>query len=225
MELFKNKYRIESTRLKGWDYSSPGAYFITIVTKNQTCYFGNVENGNMHLNKLGEIAKLCFEKIPEHFPVASLDVFVIMPNHVHGIVIINQSDDAAGLDNDSGSGGYSNLGNKTIVETLHATSLHPFQPSQLPSTGKNKSMASISPKSGSLSAIIRSFKSAVTKSSRLINPDFAWQSRFYDHIIRDEKSLNNISRYIMQNPLNWQTDAQNSLRNTAESQAGPERYI
>ncbi len=89
MTLFKNKYRIESARLKGWDYSSPGAYFVTIITKNRVCCFGDVENGFMHLNELGKIAKQCFEKIPEHFPFVSVDVFVIMPNHVHGIIIIN----------------------------------------------------------------------------------------------------------------------------------------
>ena len=74
MTLFKNKYRIESTRLKGWDYSSPGAYFVTIITKNRVCYFGNVKNGFMYLNELGEIAKQCFEKIPEHFPFVSTNI-------------------------------------------------------------------------------------------------------------------------------------------------------
>jgi REP element-mobilizing transposase RayT len=169
MTLFKNKYRIESTRLKGWDYSSPGAYFVTITTKNRICYFGNVENGDMYLNELGEIAKQCFEKIPEHFPFVSLDVFVIMPNHVHGIIIIKPGNDGGARD----------------VETLHATSLQPQPPPpQQPETDttsyitapKNKKMASISPKPNSLSVIIRSYKSAVSKQARQIHPDFVWQS-------------------------------------------------
>ncbi|MCK4464495.1 MAG: hypothetical protein KAU83_02190, partial [Bacteroidales bacterium] len=221
MALFKNKYRIKSTRLKGWDYSSPGAYFVTIVTKNRAYYFGNVENGDMHLNELGEIAQQCFEKIPEHFLFVSLDSFVIMPNHVHGIIIIKpgnggeiHSSTKTEIINDGGAGD---------VETLHATSLQ--QQPQQPETDaasyitapKNKKMASISPKPSSLSVIIRSYKSAVSKQARQIHPDFVWQSRYYDHIIRDKKSLNNIRQYIIQNPLNWQADAENPVRNTNES--------
>jgi REP element-mobilizing transposase RayT len=174
--------------LKGWDYSSPGAYFVTIVTKYRTCYFGNVENGDMHLNELGEIAQQCFEKIPEHFPFVSLDSFVIMPNHVHGIIIIKHQPQQPETD----------------------TASYITAP-------KNKKMASISPKPSSLSVIIRSYKSAVSKQARQIHPDFVWQSRYYDHIIRDEKSLNNIRQYIIQNPLNWQADAENPVRNTNES--------
>jgi len=197
MTLFRNKYRIESMRLRCWDYSSPGAYFVTIVTKNRECYFGNVENGIMNLNETGEIAKQYFAQIPKHFLFVSVDTFVVMPNHVHGIVIINQSD---------------------VEETLHATSLQPLQPSrpsrpsrssQPPSTGKSKTMSSISPKSGSLSTIIRSFKSAVTRSSRLISHDFAWQSRYYDRIIRNECELGRIRTYIIKNPLNWAMDEDN----------------
>ena len=134
-------------------------------------------------------------EIPGHFPFVSLDEFVIMPNHVHGILIINHSDNATGLDNES-------------VETLHATSLRRRRQQQS-SYRKNETMAYISQKPGSLPTIIRSFKSAVTKSSRLINPDFAWQTRFHDHIIRNEKSLNSIRQYIMQNQLNWQKDTNN----------------
>ncbi|MBE9491810.1 MAG: transposase, partial [Bacteroidetes bacterium] len=104
------------------------------------------------------------------------------------------------------------------VETLHATSLQQQQQRpQQPETDttsyitapKNKKKASISPKHNSLSVIIRSYKSAVSKRARQIHPDFVWQSRYYDHIIRDEKSFNNIRQYIIQNPLNWQADAEN----------------
>lgn len=187
MTLFKNKYRIESTRLKGWDYSSPGAYFVTIVTKNHACYFGNVENGDMHLNELGEIAKQCFEKIPEHFPFVSLDVFVIMPNHVHGIIIINDR-----------------------VETQNFASIPPSSDNRF------------GPQSKNLASIVRGYKIGVTKYAKKNNIPFQWQSRYYDHIIRDEKSLNNIRQYIIQNPLNWQTDTDNPVRNTNESIENPD---
>ena len=77
-----------SIRLKGYDYSSPGAYFITICTHRQRCLFGNIVEGSMQLNRMGRIAHACWKAIPDHFPHASLDAFVVMPNHVHGIVSI-----------------------------------------------------------------------------------------------------------------------------------------
>src|SRR5664280_555297 len=88
--LFRNKYRIESTRYRGYDYSSPGKYFITICTKNRKPYFGEVENGKMGLSELGIIAKKFWKEIPGHFPNIKLDEFIIMPDHIHGILIINQ---------------------------------------------------------------------------------------------------------------------------------------
>ena len=91
MSLFKNKYRIESTRLQGYDYSKAGAYFITIVTYKRLCLFGKIENGRIELNDAGKIALHCWLDIPNHFPNAQLDEFIIMPNHVHGILILNDT--------------------------------------------------------------------------------------------------------------------------------------
>ncbi len=78
-----------SIRLREYDYSQPGAYFITICTQNRTCLFGNVVDGKMVLNDAGEFARKCWMEIPNHFPRVTLDEFVIMPNHIHGIIIIN----------------------------------------------------------------------------------------------------------------------------------------
>ena len=91
MEKFKNKYRIPSARLQNWDYGSPGLYFITICTKNRECYFGEIKNGEMILNETGKIADQCWAEIPAHFKLVELGEFVIMPNHLHGIIIINES--------------------------------------------------------------------------------------------------------------------------------------
>lgn len=88
--LYKNKYRVESTRLKGYDYSSPGAYFITIVTKNRKCYFGDVENGKMILNEFGKIVNNYWKQIPKHFSYVILDEYIVMPNHIHGILILDE---------------------------------------------------------------------------------------------------------------------------------------
>ncbi len=97
---FKNKYRIESTRLQNYNYSQNGYYFVTICTKDRECFFGGIQNNKMELSKMGEIAHNFWAEIPKHFPFVELEPWIIMPNHVHGIISID----------------------KNIVETLHATS-------------------------------------------------------------------------------------------------------
>lgn len=86
---FRNKYRIKSARLAHWDYGKNAAYFVTICTKNRVCFFGDVENGQMMLNNIGLIAQKRWLEIPNHFPFVNLGAYVVMPNHVHGIIIIN----------------------------------------------------------------------------------------------------------------------------------------
>ena len=180
MKKYKNKYRIASTRLQGYDYRQNGAYFITICTKDRVHFFGNISKPSndrdpvMQLNELGELAEKFWMEIPEHFPFVELGNFVVMPNHTHGILIINKKQSTL----DSGDVACN-------VSTM---------------------MAKISPKPGSISTIIRSYKSVVTKNARLINPDFKWQARFHDHIIRDTQSFNNIHHYIEKNPVNWNKD-------------------
>jgi len=79
-----------SIRLQGYDYSQSGAYFITTCTQNRECLFGEIHNGKMYLNEYGEIAKKCWVEIPKHHQNVQLDEYVIMPNHIHGIVVINE---------------------------------------------------------------------------------------------------------------------------------------
>jgi len=93
MTLFKNKYRIESARLPGYDYSQYGAYFVTIVTHNRENFFGEIVNGKMLLNEIGKIVLHCWNDLPNHYENIILDEFVIMPNHVHGIIIITDKTD------------------------------------------------------------------------------------------------------------------------------------
>jgi len=89
-EKFKNKYTIKSARLKGYDYSQNGMYFVTICTKDRECFFGEIVNGRMILNEIGKIADQFWREIPKHFPFVNLDIYQIMPNHIHGIIeIIN----------------------------------------------------------------------------------------------------------------------------------------
>src|SRR5438034_634140 len=88
MTLYQNQYRVETTRLKGWDYASAGWYFVTICTREKQCIFGEMRKGLMMLSPIGEAARDCWVEIPWHFPHACLDEFVVMPNHMHGIVVM-----------------------------------------------------------------------------------------------------------------------------------------
>ena len=92
MTLFQNKYRIESTRFKGWDYASTGSYFVTICTFDRVNLFGRVVKGQMELNQYGNIVNQCWLDLPNHYKNIRLDAFVIMPNHVHGIIVIDNHD-------------------------------------------------------------------------------------------------------------------------------------
>jgi putative transposase len=176
--LFRNRFRKNSLRYTGRDYSLPGKYFVTICTAHRTKWFGCVINGEMHLSEIGQIASRMWYEIPVHFPFIGLDAFVVMPNHIHGIVVINRSV-------------------KPWIGSLHATILPPPQP-QI-----NKIMSSISPKSGSLSVVVRSYKSAITKHSHKLDSSFSWQPNFHDNIICTKGQLSRIRKYISENPQRY----------------------
>ncbi len=207
MEKFRDKYRIGSARLQKWDYRKDASYFITICTKNREHFFGEIENGKMQLSGAGIVANIFWHEIINHSKNIQLGQFVVMPNHIHGILILDGKET-----NDVGA-----LVANTNVETLHATSLPPQSPTlplqsitippQSP-PDKNQFYSDISPKSNSVSTILRSYKSAVTKHVNRLNlcGQFAWQERFYDHIIRDEEEFQRIENYIQNNPGNWKED-------------------
>ncbi len=192
-DKYKNKYRIPSARLPNWDYRWSGAYFITICTANREHYFGKIDDGIMTLSPVGVIANILWYEIKNHSKNVELGEFVVMPNHIHGIIVLNDNDNT---DNN--------------VETLHATSKQIIEQNKTlraTSLQQNENQYSeISPKSNSISTIIRSYKSAVTKHTKRLQYNFAWQTRFHDHIIRNNNSFNRISEYITNNPANWEQD-------------------
>ncbi len=217
--LFKNKYRIASARLQTWDYGWNAAYYVTICTRNRICHFGNVVDGTMQLSDSGMIADTCWLEIPEHFPFVKLCNHIVMPNHVHGIVVIDRHDDGnAGVWGGDG-GGYiydNDGGGDGPVETQNFASLPmpPMKPPMhmprfpLPSTPQNDDTPKnkFGPQSQNLASIIRGFKTGVTINARSINPDFKWQPRYHDRIIRNEDAFLTISKYISDNPRNWRDD-------------------
>jgi len=191
-EKFKGTYRIKSARLKNWDYSWNAMYFVTICTQDREFYFGVIVKGEMILSTIGEIAQKYWEEIPKHFPFVELNEFVVMPNHIHGIItIINDSD----IGND-------NIGRDAInrVSTVNRVSTE-----RGGITGMKNPMLS-----NNLSKIIRWYKGRVSFESRKIHADFRWQARFHDHIIRNDESFQKIRGYIINNPLKWTDDKFNN---------------
>lgn len=201
MDKFRNKYRIPSARAYWWDYSHNAAYFVTICTKNRQHYFGEIQHKVMHLSDTGKMAHTCWQEIPQHFPFVRLGAFIIMPNHVHGIVVIDKPD--GNIDTINRDGTHMDDTDATaIVETQNFAPLPPPPPPPTDHTPKNQ----FGPQSQNLTSIIRGFKIGVTKQARLIQTGFAWQPRYHDHIIRDTGSYRRISHYIENNPLNWKED-------------------
>ncbi|MFH2096637.1 MAG: transposase [Bacteroidota bacterium] len=202
-ERFRNKYRTTTVRMRNWDYSWNAYYFVTICTRKRVCYFGEIRNGEIILTEIGKLIEKYWYEIPNHFKNIVLDEFVIMPNHIHGILKINAQRIGGGGDPNqcSGGGGDPNQcsgGGGDVAET----------PGSGVSTAEDfKECNRIRKwKPGTLGVIINQFKRICTINSRKINPDFNWQSRFNDHVIRDEISLNNIRRYIQLNPQKWNDD-------------------
>lgn len=200
-DKFQNKYRTASARLQTWDYAWDAAYFVTICTKNREHYFGEIENEVMNLSGIGIIADVLWQEIKNHAKNIQLGEFTIMPNHIHGIVILDGNDGG----DDVGTLGIVEIGH--AVETGHALSLPPNpkpNPQLTPqSPGQQRFQ---NPGKNSLSTIIGSYKSAVTNHAHRLNFNFEWQTRFHDHIIRDDKSFQNISAYIKNNVQNWSDD-------------------
>lgn len=195
-DKYQNKYRIPSARLQGYDYGQNGAYFITICTKNRIHYFGEIidavetkhfapqetqNNTSLQTTTIGAVANEYWQKIPEHFSFVILDEFVVMPNHVHGIIIISKLTDGA-----SGS------------ETQNIASLQ--------ATGYTNKFG---PQSGNVSSVMRGYKASVKSFATTNKIEFTWQSRFYDRIIRDYDEMKRIRKYIVENPDNWFRDRNN----------------
>lgn len=173
------RFRRHSIRLPGYDYSASGAYFITICTYQRVCFLGEISDDSSHPSEYGAITRSVWDGIPKHYPNVELDAFVVMPNHIHGIVFLQ---DAVGA------------------------GLRP---------------APDEAKRSPLFEVMRGFKSF---SARQINelrqtPGMSvWQRNYYEHIIRNEQSLNTIRQYILSNPENWSLDEENPSHKRGQGQ-------
>lgn len=161
-------------RLRYYDYRRTAVYFVTVCTHGRTVTLGTIRDGKPELTRLGILAASRWESIPDHEPKAVLDLFVVMPNHLHGLI---------GLD---APGVHSELKRKS---------------------GELRA--------GSLGAVVGGFKASVTRIGReegVVGGDPVWQRGFWEHIVRGPKALERIRRYIIENPLRWYCDAENSER-------------
>jgi REP element-mobilizing transposase RayT len=254
-EKFKGLYRNETFRAQWWDYRSEGSYHITICTENRVHYFGEIINEQMCLSEIGKLAHQFWSEIPKHFPHIQLDEFVIMPNHIHGILIIRDSPDAdfcrdVALQHptvkhppqnvpilntpfpiENGKHNESHFKYLDWLDEINGCIVdenfeidhvdfeisvdvagdvavqHPYKREQsfYNSSAKNSPsyFSNIAPKSGSISVVIRSFKSVVSKHAHRIHADFQWQKLFHDRIIRDCDEFIRVKYYIRNNPKNW----------------------
>jgi putative transposase len=192
-DLYKNKYRIPSTRLQSWDYGAAGMYFITICTKHMQCFFGNIPftadfaSAKMNKTILGEIAESELLKSIEIRKDMNIEIaeYIIMPNHIHAIILIGENE--------------FNSGAAASTDAMHRVST---RNTGMPPAPKN----AFKPQSKNLASILCGYKSAVTTFARKNNLKFEWHIRFHDHIIRDEDEYRRIAYYIQKNPETWAKD-------------------
>ncbi len=182
MTLFKNKYRVESTRLPAWNYSSAGYYYVTICTKDRAHFLGDVRTGDVALTEIGEIVAEEWLKTEIVRPNVKLDEWIIMPNHLHGILLITHQ-----------------------IKNVETPRRGVSTPQHTKTLAASKKWAA-----NTLGSIIGQFKGKCTKRIRAQGfNEFAWQMRFFDRIIRSEEALYKARHYIASNPVNWDKDQDN----------------
>jgi putative transposase len=195
-----DKHHRRSIRLRGYDYTQAGAYFVTICAQNRECLFGEIVNSRMMLSDAGRMVQTEWEQLRERFPAVELDAHVVMPNHFHAIVIITDSNDTVSV-----GAGTSPAPVGATTRVAPTTSVAPTDAgTQRPTLGD----------------IVGAFKSLTTNAyirgvRELGWPPFdkrLWQRNYYEHIVRNERGLNAIRRYIHDNPARWSADAENPCR-------------
>ena len=205
MKYENEKHHRRSIRLKGYDYSRCGAYFVTICTQERLCFFGDVVGGEIIVNEAGAMMRRTWSQLPEKYRGVQIDAFVVMPNHVHGIVLIdgNSSVGAAPCGRP--------LSRPNATEIFRGTGIDSRD------EGQPQGVAPTDDRLISLSDIVHRFKSFTTnryakgvkESGWDSFPGRLWQRNYYEHVIRNEDEMNRIRGYIKGNPQNWETDEEN----------------
>jgi len=168
--------------MRTYDYATAGVYFVTVCTRGKKCVLGRVADDRVILSRIGVIVDECWRAIPEHFAGAELDAFVVMPNHLHGLIILPQASRA-----------------RHAVPLRDNSTMAPER-----SFGK--------PQAHELPTIIRSFKAACTRRVKQLRGepgDSIWQRGYHEHVVRCSGDMEHLQRYIAENPLSWALDREN----------------
>jgi putative transposase len=200
MDKWKGKYRISSARAPWWDYTSDGAYFITVCTHNHQHFFGTCNDGKMKMNSIGALVQGFWFEIPKHASHVYLGEFIVMPNHIHGMLILDKSKAA---DNNSDNTSLT-APPMPIESSIVAQTIPPMPTSdKTPAEARHRNQGK-----NSVSSIVGGFKSVCTKNIHLDFPQqkFEWQELFWENIVKSQQSFDKITNYIVNNPANWQKD-------------------
>lgn len=185
------KHHRRSIRLKEYDYTQAGAYFVTICARHRECPFGQVAGDEMVLNDAGRMVQDAWEELPHRFPTIRLDEFVVMPNHVHFIVWLNPPEHVG-----TQCRGAINCAPTTVTPIGQSSTVDRQRPT--------------------LGQVVRTFKAVITRRIRQAGGHgFAWQRNYYERVIRNDRELNAIRQYIRDNPARWAEDKENPNRITA----------
>jgi len=209
MKFDPRKHHRRSIRLKDYDYSSEGAYHVTIVTQGRECLFGEIIDKEMYLSNYGEIVRKWWDDIPVHFPNVKTGAFVIMPNHTHGNIFIFEERRGEVVSPRD----HPNQENQNIkdMETSHQDG----ESLQHGTETHNRGGETPPLHHPTLGQIIAYFKYQSTKEMNKIETEKSitkfWQRNYYEHIIRNEKELKQKTDYILDNPSRWDEDEENPI--------------
>jgi len=173
--------RRRALRLRDFDYSQAAAYFVTVCTHHRECLFGEITDGKMLLHDPGRIVQAAWQALPQHYPHVCLDAFVVMPNHVHGIIILSSMEN--------------------VTEDLAGAGLKPA-PTGSPTIARRHGLPEIV-------RAFKTFSARRVNAARTAPGTPLWQRNYYEHVVRDEDELNRIREYIDLNPLQWDLDREN----------------
>ena len=219
MTRASGKPRRRSIRLRGYDYSRPGAYFVTICTQSYIYLFGRIVAEKMVLNDAGRMAQGVWDELPVHYPGIETDAFIIMPNHIHGIVVIQPS--AVGAGPRACPGG-----------EARSSDAGPSSPAaESPHLGQPQGVAPT--KTMSLPDVVHRFKTLTT--SRYTDavrhngwkpfPGRLWQRNYWEHVVRSEQELHRVREYIVNNPAKWESDRLYGPPSEASSEYAEEGWV
>ena len=202
----------KSIRLKDFDYASVGGYFITICAHQRACSLSQVVDGDSCLTSIGRVVSQHWHRIPERNPRALLDEFVVMPNHVHGLILLKDDQHRREVGGPPDVGAYKPHTEPFLYDQLACAVYTPLQRGDAHIVGANGDGEVRGPhgtKPGSTGAIVQNFKKTTTREVRkaMADPEFRlWQRNYNEHIVRDEDELNRIRDYIILNPTRWLED-------------------